>query len=363
MQKGAIHDERTGVNKVPTWERLYKKGLIVAAEQQLRHEEAKKEAQLRQQQDEEGHELTFHPRINLTSSSITSEAWKLDPVEACDRLYDLGKRQLEERQRQEQLRLENEMRRIALEREEVRRYVRGSIEISPPRTEEDREALFSRLCKPSFHTTSLRHPPGVQAAPQKKLSSKDLPHERLYLLSKTRDKLQVMQEQEVKQSLEHQSQKALEVMKARGGPSCVSGVVANCQCPDHHHGTQRSVSSEKHLKPKASVVRAKAAPSASLREIPPKATRDAVASEATRTTRPAAVRHVSDRLLTVPSHRRYQDPNSSAASAAANDSLFASLSAVQNHRVALHEPPPSRLSLDELARHELLARSRSGYSP
>jgi hypothetical protein len=54
----------SGAAKQPTWEKLYQRGLVVAAKQQLAHEE------MTNQSNGELEECTFHPHINQTSRTI-----------------------------------------------------------------------------------------------------------------------------------------------------------------------------------------------------------------------------------------------------------------------------------------------------
>lgn len=320
------------------WDRLYTKGLVLAAEQQLKHEHRLlEERRLKEQQEAE--ELTFHPRINLTSSSITEHSWRIDPQAACDRLYDLARHRLSAQTRQSNERVEAELLRIEAERADLKRYMRHGETPSPKKSTEELQHVFDRLSRPSSRAGSIserRHQELLQSREHQHKPRLAAATNRLYELSKKRNEAQVLQAKEEAEKLkieEARADRAKKVLKSRGGPTCVSGN-ANCQCPEHRHA-----------KPSSQPISSRGrVPSAD-------------------PNRPRS-REVSPRLLAIPVHRLQSEDRPSSARAPqkrtgwpADAGVFAFLSTKTPNSGQLKEPTGDRLTLEELSRHEALLRS------
>lgn len=325
-----------------THERLYRKGLIVAARQQIAHEDFKRQESMRKQQETDVmHDCTFHPRINLTSSSVSGR-WDTSPDRACERLYNLGKAQEEKR-----LSLQ-----AALEAEAEEERAR----FTPRSTQQDQNMLYQRLTKgaktPRQRERALELRKQPSFAPMLAKATY-----RLYEQANQRREAQRLRDEQMRkidQAYAEQGKKALGVIRERGGPSCVSGI-KDCTCPGHHHHGAAATGQQS---------------SAPERSTTPSTLRGMG---------PRRVSGASNRLLAIPAHRlqdRFVDPMMAPHSARNSNQLlnqhppswptdspfFAHLAQTQteasyhHHPTAVSEPQKGRLSLEDLERHERLMR-------
>jgi hypothetical protein len=339
---------RTGVaTGEPAHDRLYRKGLIVAARQQIAHEDYKRQESMREVFETDAiQDCTFHPRINLTSASVSGR-WESSPHRACERLYELGKMQADLRE-ERQLELKQE---IDNERDRF----------TPRTTKEEQDLLYRRLTKMS-HTArqqlrmmELQKPPPFKSAEVKATSSF---YERAVKRRNEGEKLREAQRKQIEANLAEQNKKAIDVIRQRGGPSCVSGN-KDCTCPGHHHNEHAEAPATSQQQ------RSKTPPAGG-------GQRKVVAT--------------SNRLLAIPAHRlqdtRFVDPNASVGSRSArghsstqqpstwhaDSPYFAHLAHAQqptessyHHAAAVSEPLKGRLSLEDLERHERLMREIERY--
>lgn len=335
---GPTHQEE------PAHDRLYRKGLIVAARQQIAHEDHMRQQSMRKVLETDAiQECTFHPRINLTSASVSGR-WESSPNRACDRLYELGKVQAEireERQLEVQQEVDNERDRF-----------------TPRTTKEEQDLLYRRLTKMSYtarqqlRMNELQKPPPFKSTLSKATNSF---YERAVKRRNEGEKLREAQRKQIEANYAEQNKKAIDVIRERGGPSCVSGN-KDCTCPGHRHNEHHHETATNQQQQRS--------------KTPPVGQRKVVAT--------------SNRLLAIPVHRlqdaRFVDPNASLGArsargvsstqqhAAMDSPYFAHLAHAQpiepsyhHHAAAVSEPLKGRLSLEDLERHERLMREIERY--
>lgn len=139
--------------KQTAWEKLYQRGLVVAAKQQLAHEE------LAEQSNNELEQCTFHPSINQTSRSLTTATKGQGPDDLFAKLFEDAaclRRRREEKaaaQRQraaaEALRERNKLRELNLANQ--RSIAGGGQDIAGA---DDASPVFDRLARKRGNTSS-----------------------------------------------------------------------------------------------------------------------------------------------------------------------------------------------------------------